>query len=420
MTPDFTHGMFEERVKTWRRAFLAAAVLVAVQLPIEFHYEAWAVSLPLRLAWVALLLACVPWVRPDRPRLANGLAHLGGFGSGLLASGIIAVTGGSHGPRFGFLLAFPLVVLVMAPDLPWAAGAMGIATTLGGFIIMVRDQQDGWFISEWGILSVTATGLAVLGTLASRRLGSSELRVRAAHAEAVVKLAEAERAASVGRLASAVAHRVSNPLSVVKANLWFLLSSRDARDLDPDAAEMLRESVASVERVARVLTELRALEGSKLETPIRCELTEVATEAVSLLPEREPAVGIQIEFPTDLPSVLVGRQGLLLSMMAVLSNATDSALARDRSDTPTIRVSGRHEGDLVEIRIADRVASGETTPRAATSPVASLNAADHRYAADLAIAREILGRSGGNLDVAATSTGATVVRIRLRVVPTAS
>lgn len=419
MSDDDTEEMVEERIRAWRRALLVGAVLVALQLPLEFHYAGWAVSFPLRIAWVMLLLACVLLVDPGRPRLVKGLAHAAGLGSGLLASGIIAATGSSHGPRFGFLLAFPLVVLVLAPDLPWAAGATGLATTLGGLVLMVRDQQDVWFISEWGILSVTATGLAILGTLASRRLRSGERRARAAHAVTASKLAEAERAVVVGRLASAVAHRVSNPLSVVKANLWFLLTSRDARDLDPDAVEMLRESAWAVERVVRVLAELRALARNEPEAPMRCDVAEAIQQSASSLAAGGLEVDVDPEFPSDLPSVWVGPQGLILSLVAVLADAAASASGRERSSTPLVRITGRQDGDFVELLVAERATFGATMPLGPPLPPTSSGAAEQRYAADLAIAREILERSGGSLDVDASSTG-TTVRIRLRVAATAT
>jgi len=249
-----------QRIGAWRRALVIAAALLAVQIPMELHYPGWRLSLPIRLGWVAFLLLAIAFIRPDRPRLARASAYAVGMVSGVFASALVAASGGATGPRFGFMLAFPLVVAVLAPDVPWSAGAMGVVTLLGGLLMLgAASPRDPWFMGEWAALSLMATGLAVIGAASSRRLYRAETRARSERAEALLRLAEAERSAAVGRLAADVAHRVGNPLAAVKANAQFLSECPGAAALDPDAARAIAESVESIDRVAEILAELRNL-----------------------------------------------------------------------------------------------------------------------------------------------------------------
>ena len=69
--------------------------------------------------------------------------------------------------------------------------------------------------------------------------------------------ARAEAAArEVGRLAAQVAHDVNNPLSAVKVNVrWLAEPPPGAQEVE--RAEVLADTLASVERISRIVADLR-------------------------------------------------------------------------------------------------------------------------------------------------------------------
>jgi len=380
----FGQLFFEQRILAWRTALGIAALLLAVQLPFELRYPGWRVSATLRIVWVGLLLAAIPGVHPRRPRIARAVAYAAGVVSGVFASGIVAASSGPSGPRFGYLLAFPLVVAVLAPDVPWAAGAMGFTCLLGGLWMLV-GRVDPWVVAEWAVLSLMASALAIFGTTTSRRLFGEELRWRTAHEEASRKLAEAERLAAVGRLAAAVTHQVGSPLSVVKANLQFLLATPGAAALDPEAGEALRESVACSDRVARILADLRGLT-REVEPAAPIDLAALVAEAIE-----RAGVAAWTSLRLDLSpgvQVMAGRRGLLLGLVALLG---EGGAAREH---PVVIEAARSGGTL-ELRLRGG------SPRAG---------GDEALAAELAVVQELLVRSGVALSL---EDGGRVVTLRL-------
>ena len=384
---------FEARLRAWRGALLVAAVLLAVQLPLELRREAWQLTTGLRVAWVLALLAAVPLVDPNHPRRSRAVAYGIGALSGCFAAGIVAASGGPFDPRFGYLLAFPLVVAVLAPDVPWAAGAMGAATLLGGLAILV-GRVDAWFVGEWALLSAMATGLAVFGTYASRRLFVDEVRWRVAHEQATVQYAEVERLAAVGRLAAAVTHHVGSPLAVVKANLQFLLATPGVAALDPEAIVAIQESLESSDRVARILRALRAV-AREPEPRVVVEVADLVLEAI----EATGATGRRLEFKLDLATgpmrVRVGRRGVVLALVELLEEAT----RRAPQGRPVTAAAAESGGFIVLVLECDRAVGAGTPP-------------EEDLAAELAVTKELLERSGAVLGV---SSGAGTLGFTIRI-----
>lgn len=405
MASDSTTGsgtaFFERRLGAWRRALVVGAVLLAVQLPMELHYDGWATSVPLRVAWVALLVVATLLIRSDHPRLTRLVAYAVGLTSGVLASAIVAVTGGSRGPRFSYLLAFPLVLAVLLPDVPWAVAAMGVGTLTGGVLILSREQ-DAWFIAEWAALSAVATGLALYGTLASRKLLRSEIGLQTAHAEVLVRLAGAERASAVGRMAAAVAHHVSNPLSVVKANAAFLQRSLTGGSLDPEVEQALEETVECTDRIARLLAVLRGLAPAKPEPPTQCTLDTMVEEAARLASVRPGDAEILLE--PALPPVWVGQRGLLVALVGLLSEASRAAAARRGDGSAPLLVSVKKEADHVALSIVERPSAHQPA-----LPEASRGEA---IATNLALFRELVERSGASFRSSAKPGGGAELEIR--------
>jgi len=92
----------------------------------------------------------------------------------------------------------------------------------------------------------------------------------------------ADAVAEVGRLAAAVAHDVNNPLSAVKVNVRWLGSESAVSEPASERAEVVRDTLEAVERIARFVAELKQRAAEKDRT-VHEELPSEETTAIRRL-----------------------------------------------------------------------------------------------------------------------------------------
>lgn len=151
-----------------------------------------------------------------------------------------------------------------------ALAAAGIVVLLGTAVALVTAAR-GRPVADVVVNAcggAVAVGFALFGTVSVRRVRRAEIALAQERARALEALAtserhraEAEALAAVGSRASRVAHDLSNPLAVVRANLEWLKAAADAGRLAADGAEareVIRETGQAVERLASTVRELRA------------------------------------------------------------------------------------------------------------------------------------------------------------------
>jgi two-component system, NtrC family, sensor kinase len=179
---------------------------------------------------------------------------------------IIQVAGGSTGPSFGLLLALPLIVLVLAPELPWAGALAGAATVPGGVLTLLQEGRGLSDASEWACLSTPVTSLAVMGAIGFRRVWLSELRAQQERAEALERLSHADRLAMVGTLAAGVAHEINNPLSYLVSNIRCALGglpevlppASSAPEVE-EILQALRDAELGAKRIGHIVKDLKLM-----------------------------------------------------------------------------------------------------------------------------------------------------------------
>jgi signal transduction histidine kinase len=114
-------------------------------------------------------------------------------------------------------------------------------------------------VADAGVMVVVLVLVAIFENFAASQRRGLALRYRL---ERTVSELEASRArasaavASVGRLAADVAHDVTNPLAAVKVNVAWLGEPADA-DGQAERAEVAMETLAAVERIHRIVADLR-------------------------------------------------------------------------------------------------------------------------------------------------------------------
>ena len=186
------------------------------------------------------------------------------------------------------------------------------------------------------------------------------------------QLYQAERLASLGQLAAGVAHEINNPIGFVRSNLGTaekylarLASLGDAikalpgskeivdkADLDflfEDFADLLKDSIVGVDRVARIVTDLKGFSNVDRPQEEVMDLNEILSSACNMI---EPKLPVGVRLMRDLhplPLTLCLPGHLSQALLAILNNA------RQAIEAPAVTGSGRGE-----IRVSSYVAQNQS------------------------------------------------------------
>ncbi len=133
----------------------------------------------------------------------------------------------------------------------------------------------------------------------------------------------AERLASVGRLASGVAHEVNNPLNGIRSCLWAIRKDPDDRAQTAEYLTLIEEGISRIEEIVQKLLGF-ARKQSKQTSSVG--LNDEARTVLALLSYRLEKAGVTVELDLapDLPAV-TGDPGLLQEvLMNLVLNAFDA------------------------------------------------------------------------------------------------
>lgn len=169
------------------------------------------------------------------------------------------------------------------------------------------------------------------------------------------ELVRSEKLATVGRLASGVAHEIGNPLAAVIGYVEFMQDPRGVPpDTQTDLLNRMRQELARIQDTVRDLLDFsRPAQG----TPAPTDAAAVARSAYELVryQRRFKAVEVIFELPSDLPAVHAVGARLRQIFVNLLLNAAD-ALA-DHPGDRRVYITGQAiaQGDRpgVEISVRD-------------------------------------------------------------------
>ncbi|MGZ3449845.1 MAG: hybrid sensor histidine kinase/response regulator [Polyangiales bacterium] len=228
------------------------------------------------------------------------------------------------------------------------------------------------------------------------------MRDRTEHRRLEAELRQAERLASVGALAAAVAHEINNPLAYVLANLDMAL----ARDLPPDALrELLQAAREGAERVRVIASDLRTLARADDQPEKPVEIAAAADAAVTITSPQLRGIEIRREHEANV--CVRGNEGRLVQVLAnLLINAA-------QADALTIRIRTRAEGELAAIEVEDdgHGVAKEVLPHV-FERFFSTKPRELGTGLGLPIAKDLVEAMGGTIELTSEGRGA-VVRIRL-------
>ncbi|MFN3200074.1 MAG: sensor histidine kinase [Bradymonadia bacterium] len=172
-----------------------------------------------------------------------------------------------------------------------------------------------------------------------RRLGEQQDTLRrqvSALETARNELVRSEKLATVGRLASGVAHEVGNPLAAV---IGFVEFMQDPRGVSPDQqADLLTRMQRELGRIQTTIRDLLDFSRPSAGVPEPVDLMEAAQSAYELVRYQRRFKSIEVVFEAEsLPPVIVDRGRLRQVLVNLLLNAAD-ALATVETGTRLITI----------------------------------------------------------------------------------
>ncbi len=233
-------------------------------------------------------------------------------------------------------------------------------------------------------------------------LASSFNQMAASLATEQAALVRAQKLASIGQVAAAVAHEINNPLSVI---LGYTKLMRDAPGDRADELRIVDEEARLCQRIVQELLDVARPHRLEVQS---VDLGDLAREAVSRLEDAGTLRDRRIDVASSGPVVVAADAGKLRQVIAnVVMNAAEATL-----DTGRIAIDARVEHDHGLLTISDDGPGISPEVRDQIfEPFVTTKI--HGTGLGLAIAHAIVEAHGGRISVASSAEHGTVVSLEL-------
>ncbi len=261
--------------------------------------------------------------------------------------------------------------------------------------LVKQDQHDAFFI----------------GHVTDR---TSEIRAAVTLQRAQQKLAQSGRVATLGEMASAIAHEINQPLTAIStyAQACQRLLSGNAPDSDTlrDALDAVyRESM----RASEVVRRIRGFVRDRESTRFREDINAIIRDSVELaaFEATQSQVEIELELAGSLPQVTVDRVQIQQVCLNLIRNAIDALLLSPASERGILIISGT-TANGVEISVADN-GSGVDEKHRGTLFEPFLTTKDDGMGLGLSLSQSIVVSHGGTLTYAPRDSGGSIFTFEL-------
>jgi signal transduction histidine kinase len=242
---------------------------------------------------------------------------------------------------------------------------------------------------ERRICDCTVTGLSGVGP--HSLLVALYDRTEELHAQR--ELVAREKLATVGEIASGVAHEVNNPLTAIRMEAELLTRSSRDPEVNASAATITRE----VDRAARIVRSLLRLARRADTTPTRVQMNDLVHDVAEIRQRvlRSESVEVRTQLDLAAPPVLGLGQELQQVVINLVTNAEHAVRGRHPA---IIQLSTQARGGWVRLVVED---SGPGVPREIRSrifdPFFTTKGPDEGTGLGLAICQRVVSEVGGKL-----------------------
>jgi len=169
--------------------------------------------------------------------------------------------------------------------------------------------------------------------------------------------------ASIGQLASGVAHEINNPLAIIKGYLTVI---KESNELNADTLSRLDKINNAANRIKNIVNGLRTFSRSDIEEIKLFDLGEVLKESIDLVSEiyLKENISLTLEYNKTDEIVILGNRGRMAQVLInLLANAKDAnaklasriinvSLLKDK-DTAVLKVKDNGKG--IDRRIKEKI-----------------------------------------------------------------
>ena len=328
-----------------------------------------------------------------------------------------------------------LVVSAVRHVRRWRSGEPGASGVVLGFVIffgcvleevaVAAGAFDFIYLADVGYIAVVLAVMAQLMRrlvrdarrleLLSSRLGEEVARRTAERDAARESLLEGQRLAALGRLAAGVGHEINNPLQYLRSSL------EELRDVPvvhtvPAAASILEQAFDGVDRIRRVVEDLRTYARPADSTGARVDLVAAVHTAIRIgASQWRDAVTVETALG-EVPPVRGDEGRLVQLLLNLLVNAAQAMTAGPRTAAGAhVIVHTRLTGDgIVELTVTD---TGPGFPPALLGrlgePYLTTRAATGGTGLGLFLSRGIAEAHGGEMTFANRAGAGATVTLRL-------
>jgi len=216
----------------------------------------------------------------------------------------------------------------------------------------VWQRYRQWILG--GSAALIAQAVVIFGLLVERRRRREALRSAARAKELQDQVAHLNRVASLGELASSIAHELGQPLAAITNNAHATLALLDRVGAhQADIREGVSDISSDAERARKVLDRMRSFlrRDSTDQRPV--SLANVADDVARLVrgTARQRGVTVKVENSPDLPTVMGDEVQLLQVALNLATNAIEASASSTGERKVLIRTTLR--GDEVELGVED-------------------------------------------------------------------
>jgi signal transduction histidine kinase len=224
-------------------------------------------------------------------------------------------------------------------------------------------------------------------------------------------LVQAERLATIGKMAAHITHEIRNPLSSIGLNVELLEEEVASAGGDKEAGQLLSAIKAEVDRLSRISEQYLSVARRPRPRLMRERAEDLVRELVAFVhPELDRAgVAVEVTAGDDLPEVDLDESQLRQALLNLIRNAREAMPKGGRID---IAVRSRDGSSGVEITVDD---TGSGIPEDARASIFDpfFTTKQRGTGLGLAVTREIIEAHSGSITCEPREGGGTRFRITL-------
>ena len=238
------------------------------------------------------------------------------------------------------------------------------------------------------------------------------------------QLIQSAKLASIGELASGVAHELNQPLMVIRANVQLVMRTvKKGLAVSGDQLQLLTRAESNTKRMMNIINHLRIFSRDAKEEFVPVDINKTIEDCLLMVGEQLKlhSIDLELELMEDLPGISGNAIQVEQVVLNLITNARDAieSLGTGEERTGVIKVvTGLFERETkwVEIRVMDTGKGiSENELDRVFEPFFTTKEVGQGTGLGLSISYGIIKDHQGTIDVAETGVDGTTFRVRLPV-----